>query len=164
MRIFNIFSNRHAPKVASQALSIEGVSPAPLTPEPDDAELAAQAVLELLTTKKRKTKNEESVVTASEGEKGSTYYHHLADRIREARRISTLRATRFVAFCEQELRKKLPAYGPGSLGLLEAELYKRIDIVDREGGELKRRWQHCLADVTVRLMGGAERVEEGNGK
>ena len=60
---------------------------------------------------------------------------------------------RFLAFCEQELRKPhLPAYGDGSLGLLEAELYKRLDIVEHEGGELKRRWQHCLATVTVRLM------------
>nr|MCR4958560.1 hypothetical protein [Prevotella sp.] len=57
------------------------------------------------------------------------------------------------AFVEQELRKPhLPAYGPGSLELLKAELYKRMDVIDREQGELKRRWQHALAEVTIRLM------------
>lgn len=60
---------------------------------------------------------------------------------------------RFVAFCEQELQKpSLPLSGPGSLGLLEAELYKRLDVIERRGGELKKRWQHCLATVIVRRM------------
>ena len=76
--------------------------------------------------------------------------------MREAREATRLRVTRFLAFVEQELKKPhLPTYGAGSLGLLEAELYKRIDIVEREDGELKRRWQHCLALVTVRLMDAA---------
>ena len=58
-----------------------------------------------------------------------------------------------MAFCEQELQKpSLPLSGPGSLGLLEAELYNRIDVIERRGGELKRRWQHCLATVIVRMM------------
>lgn len=73
-----------------------------------------------------------------------------------ARESTRLRVARFLAFVEQELKKPyLPTYGDGSLGLLEAELYKRIDIVEREGGELKRRWQRCLALVTVRLMDAA---------
>ena len=83
----------------------------------------------------------------------SAYYHRLAERIRQAYDAATLRAMRFVAFCEQELKKAdLPLEGPGSLWLLNVELMKRIDTIERVGGDLKRRWQHCVAEVTVRLM------------
>ena len=83
----------------------------------------------------------------------SAYYRQLADRIREAHAKAARQATRFIYNCELELRKpRLPLYGAGSVQLLETELYKRIDVVEREGGELKTRWQHCLAEVTVRLM------------
>ena len=149
-------------------LAIEGVSPAPLTPEPDDAELAAAALLEAMAevkgsglrvkgsvfrVKDSRVRGKDKAGPNHEPTRDAAYYRALADRIREAHRASALRATRFVAFCEQELKKKrLPRYGEGSLSLLEAELYKRIDIIDHEGGELKRRWQHCLAEVTVRLM------------
>lgn len=65
---------------------------------------------------------------------------------------------RFLSLCEQELQKRnIPAYGNGSIALLEVELYKRIDIVDREGGELKKRWQECLAEATLRLMEADEK-------
>lgn len=156
-----------------QPLRIEGIDPAPLTPEPDDAELAAQALLEMMSEQSLKDhlkdhhkdshKDTAAEVTtpshSGEGRGGvssprdAKYYKDLATRIRQAHEAARLRTIRFLAFCEQELKKPhLPAYGPGSLGLLEAELYKRIDIIDRYGGDLKRRWQHCLADVTVRLM------------
>lgn len=172
MKFFKkFFEEKEGP--APQAFSIEGVPEARLTSEPDDAELAAQALLELMSkvASKKVTPSPshggrgEPDATEASGQEdlpsqdvhGSAYYHALAKRIREAHRMSTLRATRFVATCEQELRKKrLPFHGPGSLGLLEAELYKRIDIVEREGGELKQRWQRCLAEVTVRLMKNEE--------
>ena len=84
------------------------------------------------------------------------HYHRLAEKIREAHFNARLRTLRFVAFCEQQLLDPhLPLTGKGSLGQLEAELLKRIDTIEREGGELKRRWQHCLATVTVRLMQGS---------
>ncbi len=133
-----------------------------LTPEPDDAELSAMAILEMMsgTRNAKSEKTGGAPIGSSNAERDSTYYHALAERIREARRASALRTTRFVSFCEQELKKReLPVSGPGSLELLQVELYKRIDIVEREGGELKRRWQHCLAEVTVRLMGNAEKDE-----
>ena len=147
-------------------LRIEGVTPAPLTAEPDDAELAAQALLETMRSEECRVKSEESATAKSNHTVQSSklkaqsethdaeYYRKLADRIRQAHEESRLRALRFVAFCEQQLSsgKELPLTGDGSLGLLEAELYKRIDIVEREGGELLRRWQHCLAEVIVRLM------------
>ena len=193
MNIKNFFQRKQqggeqqTEQAAPQPLRIEGTTPAPLTPEPDDAELAAQALLEILSKRpsrptpdpslrgrgvdtnkrghKRKGKHADhsdddtaAEVTTPRPDRegpggGSAYYRHLAHKIRQAREAQRLRVVRFLAFCEQELRKPhLPAYGDGSLGLLEAELYKRLDIVEHEGGELKRRWQHCLATVTVRLM------------
>lgn len=136
-------------------LRIEGTHTT-LTADPDDAELAAQALLESLATPPLppfRGRGEMEHAELQPEEKGTAYYRRLADRIRQAHDAAILRTIRFLAFCEQELQKpNLPKEGPGSLGLLEAELYKRIDTVDREGGELKRRWQHCLAEVTVRLM------------
>ena len=191
MNIKNLFQRKQqggeqqTEQAAPQPLRIEGTTPAPLTPEPDDAELAAQALLEALCEecrvkseklaaahrkRHRGRKGTDPTHSTSEHsaeansqlstlnsqlpeERGSAYYRHLAHKIRQAREAQRLRVVRFLAFCEQELRKPhLPAYGDGSLGLLEAELYKRLDIVEHEGGELKRRWQHCLATVTVRLM------------
>ena len=184
MKIKDLFRRKRdeqpqtAPADSPTPLRIEGVPDAPLTPEPDDAELAAQALLESMSlppapshrggAKKHHGKHPDHSPSGHSAEANSqlstlnsqlpeerdaAYYRHLADKIRQTREHQRLRVTRFLAFCEQELKKRyLPAYGPGSLGLLEAELYKRMDIVDREGGAIKERWQHCLAQVTVRLM------------
>lgn len=104
---------------APQPLRIEGIAPAPLTAEPDDAELAAQAVLELLMeeaplpsplggkTRHRKHKHKED--PAAQGlppggdERGAAYYKHLAEQIRRAHAAAHWRTVRFLAFCEQEL-------------------------------------------------------------
>lgn len=139
----------------TQSLRIEGVKPAPLTPEPDDAELAAQALLESLCDVR--SKMEDVIEVADDAHQPSVrdaqYYHALAERIRLARDQATSRTMRFVAWCEQELEKRnLPIEGKGSLAQMEAELYKRIDTIERVGGELKRRWQHCLAEAIVRQM------------
>lgn len=148
MNIMDLFRSKKKQVGAEpRPLRIEGVTPAPLTAEPDDAELAAQALLESLSGIAHRKPDPE----AQEGT--AAYYRQLAGKIRLAHEAAVLRAMRFMAFVEQELQKPdLPVSGPGSLGLLEAELYKRIDVIERAGGELKRRWQHCLADVTVRLM------------
>lgn len=147
--------------VQPQALRIDGIAEAPLTPAPDDAELAAQAVLEMMCDGRGKMEDGRGSHQPSAIEyqpsalspQTSEYYHQLANRIRLARQTSRLHTTRFVAYCERTLqRPDLPEDGPDSLSLLEKELYKRIDTVEREGGELKRRWQHCLAEVTVRRM------------
>lgn len=153
MKLFRKIFHREA-QPAPQPLRISGVGEAPMTPEPDDAEVAAQALLEYMTTltkekaTTRKGEQIDAVIHTPE------YYRKLAQRIRDAHTSAELHARRFVTFCEQELRKpNLPREGAKSLGLLEAELYKRIDIIEREGGELKKRWQRCLAEVTVRMMG-----------
>ena len=156
----------------TQPLRIEGVEPAPLTPEPDDAELAAQALLESLCDVRSKMKDVREVaadahqpipadaptrslsaISHQSSVRDAQYYHALAERIRLARDQATSRTMRFVAWCEQELEKRnLPIEGKGSLAQMEAELYKRIDTIERVGGELKRRWQHCLAEAIVRQM------------
>lgn len=135
-------------------LVIDGIDYAPVTAEPDDAELAAQALFESLSGNEFFKKGSDEQKETDEEPKGTpAYYRKLAKRIEKAYMDAVQRTTRFVAFCEQELKNpNLPMEGPGSLSLLETELYKRIDTVDREGGELKLRWQHCLAEVTVRLM------------
>lgn len=161
MKIFkNIF--RRKEKQSPQPLRIEGVGEAPLTAEPDDAELAAQALLEMMAANhgdwladtKRKAKDQVPVPMISpDAPHDAKYYQALAERIRQAHDAARIRTMRFVAFCEQELQKaELPLEGPGSLGLLNVELMKRIDTIERVGGDLKKRWQHCLAEVTVRLM------------
>jgi len=205
MNIRNFFRKRTTPRPAREGqgegllpLCIEGIGQALLTPEPDDAELAAQALLEMLSlppdtshrggAKKHHGKHKDTDPTpgpsptregsaygqdgaaaprpsegrgrggveAADAAHDARYYKHLAEKIRQTSEHQRLRVTRFLAFVEQELRKRhLPVYGDGSLGLLEAELRKRMGIVDREGGELKHRWQNCLADVTVRLMKAA---------
>ena len=149
-------------------LRIEGIPEAPFTAEPDDAELAAQALLELMAQQAQKTREGRKAagsapVGSPDGEMGAAYYRALASRIREAHAKAALQATRFIYNCELELQKPhLPLYGGGSVQMLETELYKRIDIIEREGGELKRRWQHCLAEVTVRLMNSTPQEEKSH--
>lgn len=174
MKFRNLFNKKREddlqePATEPQTLAIEGIPQAPLTPEPDDAELAAQALLEMMAAKQygrrhgnADRRNNDIMVSRdndtanADAPRTAAYYRHLARKMREAREATRLRVARFLAFVEQELKKPhLPTYGDGSLGLLEAEIYKRIDNVEREGGELKRRWQRCLALVTVRLMDAA---------
>lgn len=152
-----------------QPIHIEGVSDT-LTPEPDDAELAAQALLELMCKQaaqdnggSHNTPSTAATPTDQPPEKDAAYYHALADRIRLARQAADQRLRRFLAFCEQELKKPhLPVTGIGSLAQIETELYKRINIVEHEGGELKRRWQHCLATVLVRRMKAQDEEDARN--
>lgn len=142
-----------------EPLRIEALGNAPMTPEPDEAELAAEAVLEYMSHSRHARKEE----PPKPKEGTSEYYEMIADRIRTAHTAAALRTLRFLAYCEQELqRPHLPVSGPASLSLLEVELYKRIDTVEREGGELKRRWQHCLAEVTVRLMNAPAKASQGD--
>lgn len=149
---------RHANEPAR--IAIEGVRPAPVTAEPDDAEIAAQAILDSLS---KNTRKKETVEKPAENQPQEThdadYYRRLVTRIRKARTSTEWHATRFVACCESQLENPhLPLTGDNSVELLEAELYKRIDVIERAGGELKRRWQRCLADVTVRLINAGKEV------
>ena len=189
MNIKDLFTRKkndapQEPVQEPQPLSIEGIPPAPLTPEPDDAEIAAQALLEMMAAKRQERRHgkagrrdngkaagrDNEITESRDNDKGggdaprtAAYYRHLAWRMQKAREAARLRVTRFLAFVEQELKKPhLPTFGDGSLGLLEAELFKRQDIVEREKGELLRRWQHCLALVTVRLMNATHNLDDND--
>ena len=166
--IKKLFRRKHtAPRPAGNGvgerspLRIEGVKPAPLTPEPDDAELAAQALLESMVSSDKFQDSSFKIQDSKPETRDAAYYRRLAERIRLARDQATLRTMRFVTWCEHELEKRdLPIEGKGSLAQMEAELYKRIDTIERVGGELKHRWQHCLANVIVRRMEEERKNEE----
>ena len=159
-----------------QPLKIDGVGEAPITMEPDNAELAAQALLEVMIDKQKRRRKKSDIYKASckDGKSGEsvesgkpntlqtvTYYHELADRIRQAYASSRQHTLRFLCYCEQQLRNHdIPLFGVDSLNLMQAELLKRIDVVDREGGEIKARWQHCLAEVTLRQIEASARSDD----
>lgn len=130
----------HEPK----PLRIDGTTTS-MTAEPDDAELAAMALLASLAGSRL------AAAEPQPAEKGTAaYFHSLAERVREGRAAEMKMAMRYVAYCEQELTNH------SQLTELERGLYRHLDIIDREGGELKRRWQRCLAEVIVRLNGGSK--------
>lgn len=142
------------PEPQPTPLRIEGIGEAPLTPEPDEAELVAQALLEMLASDGCRVKGEKLSENLQDDEKPDEltveYFNQLAEGMRQAQDRSMLRTMRFVSWCERELQKDLPPEGKDSLAQMETELYKRMDTVERVGGELKRRWQHCLVLTLVR--------------
>ena len=167
--------NRQKEPETPQPLKIDGVGEAPMTMEPDKVELAAQALLEVMIDKQKRRRKKADVPNKSEtsekfDKSGSTkhnflqtseYYHQLSGRIRQAYASSRQRTLRFLCYCEQQLRNPgIPLFGAGSLNLMQAELLKRIDMVDRVGGEIKARWQHCLAEVTLRQIEASARSDD----
>lgn len=139
-----------------QPLRIEGCK-TKLTPEPDDAELAAQALLESMAQEqqdkgKRKGGKAAVVQQHTEQKKDSSphdaaYYRELAERIRNAHAQEIRRAKRYMTYADKQLNSPTC-----ELAEIERGLYPFQDCVDREGGELKRRWQRLLAEVIVRQM------------
>ena len=138
-------------------LRIEGVKTT-MTPEPDDAELAAQALLESLASPQREQARRDNGKEKGSPEHGTVaYYQNVSDRIREAHEAEARAARRYVAYCEQRLRvgdqgsgMELPTANIETLAQMERGLYRYTDTVEREKGDLKSRWQHCLAEVIVR--------------
>ena len=175
--IKKLFRHKHtAPRPAGNGvgerypLRIEGVKPAPLTPEPDDAELAAQALLESMAATQPPKGGAVAAETPPSGGRGAAYYHALADRIRTARTAEARLTMRLLASVEEQLAEPTALYR-GQWGDTERKLYRALDIAEREGGELHRRWQHCLANVLVRQMeeereameDGRRKMEDGSG-
>jgi hypothetical protein len=164
-------------------LRIEGVEPAPLTPESDDAELAAQALLESMCDVR--SKKEDVRDAAADAHQPSSiihqpipadaptrslsaishhtseYYHALADRIRTARTAEARLVMRLLASVEEQLSEPTALY-KGQWGDTERKLYRAMDVAEREGGELHSRWQHCLANVLVRQMEEERKNEEAD--
>ena len=155
LKIFHHRKREH--KTSPQPFRIEGTT-THLTPRPDDAELAAQALLEMMCDgrrkkddgrrKKRDVEPQPSNISHQPSSPhDAAYYRELAKRIREDTRL----ARRFLAYAEEKLRIN-GWQAAGELSEIEQGLYPLQGCVEREGGELKKRWQHCLADVIVMQM------------
>jgi len=151
-----IFRRKREAQTKPQPLRIEGCKTT-LTPKPDEAELAAQALLESLsddTCQRSKDKSQRPETLdlrpqTSDRPKDAAYYRDLSEKIRKARAAEKRQAMRFVAYAEQQLESPLFT---GELDDIERELYRLQDVAEREGGELLRRWQHCLAECIVKQM------------
>lgn len=129
-------------KPEPKSLRIDGVS-TKMTPQPDDAELAAQALLEHMSESKGKKPKK-----AAQPKEGSPeFYQQLSGKIKAAHEQEARDAQRYLAYTEEKLKQN-----PSMDQLIEIErgLYQYQDAAEREGGELKARWQHCLADVLVK--------------
>ena len=131
-----------------------------LTPEPDNAELAAQALLESMCDGRGKKEDAGRKRQPSDTH-DTAYYHQLADRIQAAHAAEIRAALRYVAYCEQELQKMEEGMGKmeddrqaSVIEHLERDLYRHLGTVEREGGELKKRWQNCMAECVVRQTTG----------
>jgi len=162
-----------------RTLRIDGVKTA-LTPTPDDAELAAQALLEsrIYGDKEQRRdgrrkkedgrrKHQPSDIShQTSGVRDAQYYRELSDRIRATHEQDMHAATRYVAYVEsclshQPLPKKegessAVEHQPSDFAELEHGLFKHQDTVEREGGELLKRWQKCLAECILRQMTSAD--------
>lgn len=127
-----------------RTLRIDGVKAPAMTPKPDDAELAAQAVLEHMSEKGHKPEKKAKEKQAKEGT--PEFYQQMRDKIKEAHTADARDAMRYLAYIEEELKEN-----PNQEQLVEIErgLYQHRDAAEREGGELKVRWQNCLAQVIV---------------
>ena len=202
MRMFNIF-RRKVFKPEPKSLRIDGTKTT-LTPTPDDAELAATALLETLTRPEVRGKKEDgrskmadgrrmmddgspqtsnikhqtsnipqtsSITHHTSGAHDAEYYRELSDRIKLAHEQERRMAMRYVAYAEQELKKEdgrgkkedvntssiihhtsSIIHQPSDIAELERGLYKFQDCAEREGGDLLKRWQKCLAEITVKTL------------
>lgn len=151
MKWFKSMFRRKTFKPQPKSLRVDGVKTV-LTPKPDDAELAAQALLEKLSEKGNKA-------ATKEPEQGTVeYYREMSKRIKANKAAERRLTMRYLTYCEEQLALPKPLYN-GQIDEMEQELYKRQDVADREGGELLRRWQHCLAECIVRQMTTADEDE-----
>lgn len=137
-----------------RTLRIDGVKAPAMTPKPDDAELAAQAVLEHMSEKGHKP--EKKAKQAKEGT--PEFYQQMSGKIKEAHATEALQAKRYLAYTEEELKQN-----PSQEQLAEIErgLYALQDAAEREGGELKSRWQHCIAECIL-LQSGTDNDKTEN--
>lgn len=153
MEFFKIF-RRKKQKDQPRQLRVDGIK-TELTPAPDDAEIAAQALLEAYVNKGRKMRKRKD---AKEPTKGTPeYYKQLSDNIKKARAAEARRIKRFLTYAEQQLDSPLFT---DEVGHIERELYKLQDIAEREGGELLKRWRHCLAKCIVRQMNATDSTDD----
>ena len=166
MRFFKIYRKKKM-KDPVRTLRIDGVKTT-LTPKPDDAELAAQALLESRIERPTPSPSPKGRgVNRKHADGTPEYYQDLSEKIRIAHEQDRRAAMRYVAYVEAQLKKEdgrrqmedgsavatSTLYTLNStLSDLERGLYAHQDAIEREGGELKRRWQKCLATVIMLEM------------
>ena len=140
---------RKVMKAPVRTLRIDGTKTT-LTPKPDDAELAAQALLESKLRPTPGPSPEGRGVNRKHAEGTLEYYQDLSEKIKAAHEQERRAAMRYVAYCEEELKHQPSDIS--HLTSLSVGLYQHQNAIEREGGELKQRWQKCLALVIVRQM------------
>jgi hypothetical protein len=156
-----IFANiyrRKKMKDPVRTLRIDGVS-TKMTAKPDDAELAAQALLEHMSDGSSDKKHKRTKGKVEKPKDGTPeHYQQLSGKIKEAHAQEARDAMRYLAYTEQELKEY-----PSMEQLIEIErcLYQHQDAADREGGELKSRWQHCIAECIL-LQSGTDNDKTEN--
>ena len=149
-----------------QPLRIEGCKTT-LTPKPDDAELAAQALLESrIYGDKEQRRKSKTAKRDNDQPHDAAYYRNLSEKIKAAHEADKHAAMRHVAYCEEQLKLVQDSglrvqdssnhdlltvnHAPESIATLERGLYKHQDAAEREGGDLLKRWQKCLALVVMK--------------
>ena len=142
-----------------RTLRIDGVKAPEMTAKPDDAELAAQALLEHMSDGSSDKKHKRTKGKVEKPKDGTPeHYQQLSGKIKEAHAQEARDAQRYLAYTEQELKEN-----PSMEQLIEIErgLYQHQDAADREGGELKSRWQHCIAECIL-LQSGTDNDKTEN--
>lgn len=160
MRFFTIY-RRKKMKDPVRTLRIDGIKTT-ITPKPDDAELAAQALLESRIAPNRPTPGpspEGRGVNRKHADGTPEYYKDLSEKIKAAHEADKRAAMRYVAYCEAQITPAV-SHQPSDLVELERQLYIHQDAIEREGGELKQRWQRCLALVIVKQMTAVSSEDE----
>lgn len=149
------FMIRHGKKPKPMPLRIAGTATT-LTPEPDDAELAAQALLESLIYGDVEDRRQ-ARKTAKPAQGSPEYYKDIANKVKAAHEHEERMAKRAIAYCFDRLLDE--SLTPDDLVAIERHIYKHQATAERVGGELKARWQHALAEVTVREMKAAAMID-----
>jgi hypothetical protein len=143
MRLFNNIFRRKAMKDPVRTLRIDGVKAPEMTARPDDAELAAQALLE----HKSEPKGHKKKAKAKQPKEGTPeFFEQMSGKISDAHAAEARNALRYLAYTEQELKEN-PT--PEQLAEIEKGLYQYQDTAEREKGELLTRWQHCIAECIL---------------
>lgn len=132
-------------KAPVRTMRIDGVS-IKMTPKPDSAELAAQALLEHMIEPKSKRRAKSAKEKTVDTTPSPAYYKQLGAKMREAHATEARNCMRYMAYIEEELQQ-CPSYE--QLAEIERGLFQFRDCAEREGGALKSRWGHCLATVKV---------------
>ena len=181
--IKKIFCRRKQFKPQPKQLRIDGCKTT-LTPTPDDAELAAQALLESRiygdkeqrkAAKKRqpslratlRPSGQRTIRHQTSSTHDAQYYRELSEKIKESHAADARMAMRYVAYCEEQLTSDIShqpsaishqpsdiSHQTSDIATLEHGLFKHQDTVEREGGDLLERWQKCLAECIIRQSAG----------